>query len=50
MSINRIRSWCYSIAIALGDANAVVKNRVPRRIARRLVGKIVGRMFARIFG
>jgi len=40
-----IRSWLYKIAAALGDVNAVKKDKVGRRVVRRGAGKLAGKGF-----
>jgi hypothetical protein len=43
------RSFLYSFAKALGDINAVQKNRVPQRIGRRIVGRMTGKLLSKLF-
>jgi hypothetical protein len=47
--MNGFRSFLYTLAKLLGDANAVSKGRVGRRIGRRVAGKITGRALGKLF-
>lgn len=49
MSINKFRSFLYTLAKFLGDVNAVKKGKIGQRIGRRVAGKATGRLFRRIF-
>lgn len=44
MAINKIRKALYTSAKALGDVNAVKKNKVGKRVKRRIAGKIAGKV------
>ena len=46
-----IRSWLYTAARLMGDANAVSKGpkAVQKRIVRRVAGKLTGRLLGRLF-
>ncbi len=44
----KLRSLLYKAASLLGDANAVVKNRVPQRIVRKQVYKTSSGIAAKI--
>jgi len=43
------RSMLYGLAKALGDVNAVKKNKVGRRVGRRVAGKFTGRGLRKLF-
>ncbi len=49
MSINKFRSFLYSLAKLLGDINSVKKGTVGKRIARRAVGKATGKAMNKLF-
>lgn len=49
MSINKIRSFLYTLAKILGDVNAVRKGKIGKRIGRRVAGKFTGRFLGKLF-
>ncbi len=49
MSINKVRSFLYSLAKLLGDLNSVKNGTVGKRIARRAVGKATGKAMGKLF-
>lgn len=49
MSINKVRSFLYSLAKLLGDLNSVKNGTVGKRIARRAVGKATGKTMYKLF-
>lgn len=47
--MNGLRSFMYTLAKWLGDANAVSKGKVGRRVGRRVAGKATGRGLGKVF-
>jgi len=43
ITINKIRSFLYTIAKILGDINAVKRNKIGTRITNRVTGKVSSR-------
>jgi len=46
--INKIRTVLYQSAKSLGDANAVLKNKVGQRVKNRIIGKISGKIIKKL--
>lgn len=49
MSINKFRSFLYTLAKLLGDINAVQKGKIGQRIVRRGAGRITGSLLGKLF-
>ncbi|MBS4207440.1 hypothetical protein [Bacillus sp. FJAT-50079] len=49
MSINKTRSFLYTLAKILGDVNAVKKGKVGKRIMRRTAGRATGKALRKLF-
>lgn len=49
VTISRVRTVFYTVAIYLGDLNAILHRRIGKRILRRLSGRLTGRLLRRLF-
>ena len=44
-----VRGLLYSLAIPMGDYNAVKKGKVGKRVGRRVAGKVAGKGMGKLF-
>lgn len=49
MSLNKSRSFLYTLAKFLGDLNAIRRGKIGKRIARRMAGKATGKGLGKLF-